>query len=52
MPAILTNFLPGELVGDALADVLLGDVAPQAKLPVTFPNIENEQGFTEVQYPG
>ena len=50
--AILTNFLPGELVGDALADVLFGDVAPQAKLPLTFPNIENEQGFTEVQYPG
>ena len=52
VPAILTNFLPGELVGDALADVLFGDVAPQAKLPVTFPNTENEQGFTEVQYPG
>eukprot|EP00756_Hemistasia_phaeocysticola_P001761 Hpha_TRINITY_DN11228_c0_g1::TRINITY_DN11228_c0_g1_i1::g.167526::m.167526/K05349/bglX; beta-glucosidase len=52
VPAILTNFLPGEQVGPAIADVLFGKAAPSAKLPVTFPNKENEQGMTIEQYPG
>jgi len=52
VPAILTNFLPGEQVGPALVDVLFGTVPPQAKLPVTFPKAENDQGMTEEQYPG
>lgn len=52
VPAILTNFLPGEQVGPALADVLFGSVPPQGKLPLTFPNRENEQNFTVAQYPG
>jgi len=50
--ALVTNFLPGEQVGPALADILFGDVAPSAKLPVTFPNVDNEQGMTKEQYPG
>jgi beta-glucosidase len=52
VPAILTNLLPGEQVGNALADVIFGTVPPQAKLPVTLPNKDNEQGMTESQYPG
>ena len=32
--------------------VLFGDVNPAARLPLTFPNVENEVGFTERQYPG
>ena len=36
--AILVPFLPGEQYGNAIADVLLGVVPPQAKLPLTFPN--------------
>lgn len=52
VPAILTNFFPGEQVGPALADILFGKVSPQAKLPVTMPNIENEQQMTPEQYPG
>jgi beta-glucosidase len=49
---ILTNFLPGQQAGNAIADVLFGDVNPSAKLPLTFPNKENEIGFTQEQWPG
>ena len=52
VPAILTNFLPGEQVGPAIVDILYGAVPPQAKLPVTFPNVDNEQGWSDSQYPG
>ena len=52
VPAILCVFLPGEQFGNALADVVFGKIAPQAKLPLTFPNIENEQKMTPQQWPG
>eukprot|EP00051_Salpingoeca_urceolata_P005714 m.76313 g.76313 ORF g.76313 m.76313 type:complete len:680 (+) comp14507_c2_seq1:2997-5036(+) len=52
VPAIVTNFLPGEQVGFAIHDILYGEAVPQAKLPITFPNKPNEQGMSEEQYPG
>jgi beta-glucosidase len=52
VPAILTNFFPGEQVGPALGDIIFGVVSPSAKLPVTMPNLENEQRMTMSQYPG
>ena len=33
--AVLTAFMPGEQYGDAIVDVLFGDVNPSAKLPVS-----------------
>jgi len=50
--ALLVSFLPGQEEGNALADVLFGDVNPSGKLPVTFPNKENEVGFKQDEYPG
>jgi len=50
--AILTNFMPGQQAGNAIADVLFGRVNPSGKLPLTFPNKENETAFSPAEYPG
>ena len=52
VPAILCAFLPGEQFGNALYDVIFGLTTPQAKLPLTFPNKDNEQGMSAQQWPG
>merc|ERR1712048_1250435 len=50
--AILTNFMPGQQAGNAIADVLFGKVNPSAKLPLTFPNSENDLELSQAQWPG
>ncbi len=39
--AVIIGFLPGMKCGDAIADVIIGDVNPSGKLPVTYPNSPN-----------
>jgi beta-glucosidase len=41
MKGIVQAYLPGNFGGDALADVLFGDVNPSGKLPYTYPRYPN-----------
>ena len=53
VPAVLEAWYPGEEDGNVVADLLLGNVNPSGKLPMTFPKGENETpAHTSEQYPG
>ena len=44
--AVVFTWFPGQEFGDALADVLFGDVEPGGRLPVTFPqSLEDTPAF-------
>jgi beta-glucosidase len=44
--AVVMVWFPGQGMGDALVDVLLGEVEPQGRLPVTFPErLEDTPAF-------
>ena len=41
MAGVLQTYLPGNFGGDALADILFGDVNPSGKLPYNYPKFPN-----------
>lgn len=41
MQAVIQTYLPGNYGGDALADIVFGDVNPSGKLPYTYPSYPN-----------
>ncbi len=56
MKAIVQTYLPGNYGGNALADILYGDVNPSGKLPYTYPAYPNSivnyyHKFSEEQKP-
>jgi beta-glucosidase len=56
MQAVVQSYLPGNYGGDALADILYGDVNPSGKLPYTYPSFSNSivtyyHKFSEEQKP-
>jgi beta-glucosidase len=48
--SILIPFMPGQEFGHAITDVLLGRTPPSGKLPVSFPAMRNEVGFTNISW--
>lgn len=53
VPAIVQNWYLGSEAGNALTDVLSGDVNPSGKLPFTFPvKLEDNGAHAMGEYPG
>jgi beta-glucosidase len=56
VPAILFSLMPGQEAGNAIANVIFGDVNPSGKLPVSFPASMNDTWLgnpvNPLQYPG
>lgn len=40
--AVLMGYLPGDEGGNAITDILFGDVNPSGKLPITYPRYPND----------
>jgi beta-glucosidase len=48
VPSIVEAYFPGQQGGDAIASILLGDVAPQGRLPVSwYPSDYVERNMTD-----
>jgi beta-glucosidase len=45
IPSIIESWMPGEKGGQAITDVLFGDINPSGKLPITFPRHVGQMPF-------
>jgi beta-glucosidase len=51
VPAIMETWFPGTEAGNAVADVLFGDVAPSGKLTMSFPRAVGQEPLYYNQFP-
>jgi beta-glucosidase len=51
VPAIMAVWFPGTEAGNAVADVLFGDVAPSGKLTMSFPHAVGQEPLYYDQFP-
>ena len=51
VPAIMAVWFPGTEAGNALANVLFGDVSPSGKLPMSFPRAVGQEPLYYNQFP-
>ena len=51
VPAIMEAWFPGTEAGNAIADLMYGDVLPSAKLPMSFPRAVGQEPLYYNQFP-